>query len=187
MSNGATDATKSANSDYTGWETGTLGNYQNDINNFTSNVNSELSQGNPYLTQAYKTAQNIQTSGAMNAANTKAAQQTRDAALRTGTNTAGVAAQTAENARAGQRQQDTYDASRDTENEDKWLQQEDTLTGQQLQGANSEAGMFNTEEAGRSNSLTNLSTLQGDEDKLWGSAIGAAGSAAGGAFGGKKV
>jgi hypothetical protein len=183
MSNGASDAAKSANTDYTGWETGALNGYNNDINQFTSNVNSQISAGNPYQSQQYLQNRNIATSGAMDSANTKAAQQTRDAALRTGTNTASVAASNAENARAGQRQLTDYNATSDTQNEDKWLSQQDKLTQEQLQGANSEAGMFGAEESGRASALNNLTTLQGQDDALWQAGIGAVGTAGGAAIG----
>ena len=76
--NGAQKAASTANSDYTGWETGAMNGYNNDINAYTSNVNSQIAAGDPFKSQAYKTDQNLQTSAAMNAANTKAAQQTRD-------------------------------------------------------------------------------------------------------------
>lgn len=182
-SNGAEAAANSANTFYTGSETGALNNYNSDIGAYTSNVNSQLSAGNPYESQSYKTDQNIATSGAMNAANTTAAQQTRDAALRTGTNTAAVAAQNAENARAGQRQLTDYNATRDTQNEDKWLQDQSQLTQDQLAGANSEAGIYGTSEAGRSGSIGNLTTLQGQDDSLWQAGIGAAGVGAGAGIG----
>lgn len=183
MDNGAQGAATSANNDYTGWETGAMQNYNNDIGSFTSNVNSQIAAGNPYESKPYKTEQNITTSGAMKAANTKANQQVRDASLRTGTNTAAVAAQRAENARAGQRQTDQFNAATDTANEDKWLQQQNELTKDQLAGAQSEAGVYGTSVAGRSGAVSNLTDLQKSDDALWQAGIGAAGTAGGAAIG----
>lgn len=183
MDNGAQGAATSANSDYTGWETGALQNYNNDIGSFTSNVNSQIAAGNPYESQPYKQEQNITTSGAMNAANTTANAATRNAALRTGTNTAAVDAQRAENARAGQRQTDQFNAATDTSNEDKWLQQQNELTKDQLAGAQSEAGIYGTSVAGRSGAIGNLTSLQQSDDALWQAGIGAAGTAAGAGIG----
>jgi hypothetical protein len=177
MDNGAQQAATTANNTDTSAQAGALQNYNNDIGSFNSNVNSQLAAGNPYESQAYKTEQNITTSGAMDSANNAANQATRDAALRTGTNTAAVAAQSAENARAGQRQMDQFNAATDTSNEDKWLQQQNTLTNDQLEGAQSEAGIYGTSTTGSDSSLGNLTTLQGQDDALWQSAIGAAGTA----------
>lgn len=183
MDNGAQQAATTANNNYTGWETGAMQNYNNDIGTFTSNVNSQIAAGNPYESQPYKTEQNITTSGAMNSANTAANAATRDAALRTGTNTAAVSAQRAENARAGQRQSDQFNAATDTSNEDKWLQQQNTLTNQQLQGAQSEAGIYGSSIGGSNAAIGNLTSLQGQDDALWQSAIGAGGVAAGAGIG----
>jgi|GEM_PF-5661423 len=183
MSGAATGAVKDANNQYTDWEKTAANNYQSDINNYNSNVNSQIAQGNPYQSRAYLQNQNLMTSGAMNAANTKANQQVRDTALRTGTNTAAVAAQQAENARAGQRQVTDYNATRDTANTDKWEQDQQRLNEQQLQGANSEAGMFGSNVSGRDSALGDLTNIQAQQDALWQAGIGAAGAAAGGALG----
>lgn len=181
MSGAATGDVKDANHQYTDWEKTAANNYQSDINNYNSNVNSQIAQGNPYQSRAYLQNQNLQTSGAMNAANTKANQQVRDTALRTGTNTAAVAAQQAENARAGQRQVTDYNAARDTANTDKWEQDQQRLNEQQLAGANSEEGMFGSNVSGRNNSLDNLTNLQAQQDALWQAGIGAVGAAGAGA------
>lgn len=180
MAKHATAANDAANSDYSGWEKTALNNYNNDMGAYMSNVNATLAAGNPYQTKSYLTNQNLQTSGAMNAANTKATQQLRDRALRTGTNSAAVAGQIAENARQGQRDLTTYNATRDTENTDKWLQQQQQLRQQQLEGANSEAGVYGTSTSGRSDSLNNLTNIQNSENQMWEglgtAAIGGAGA-----------
>jgi hypothetical protein len=177
MSGAATGAVTDANNQYTDWEKTAANNYQTDIGNYNSNVNSQIAQGNPYQSRAYLQSQNLQTSGAANAANTKANQQVRDTSLRTGTNTAAVAAQQAENARAGQRQVTDYNATRDTANTDKWEQDQQRLNEQQLAGANSEASMFGANVSGRSNSLTDLTDIQQQQNALWQAGIGAVGAA----------
>jgi hypothetical protein len=181
MSSVATGAVQDANSQYTNWENTAANNYQSDINNFNSNVNSKIAQGNPYQSKQYLQNQNLMTSGAMNSANTKANQQVRDTALRTGSNTAAVAATQAENARAGQRQVTDYNATRDTANTEKWEQEQQQLRSEQLQGANSEAGMFGTATSGRDASLSDLTSIQGQQNALWQAGIGAVGAAGAGA------
>lgn len=181
MSGNATGANNDANAQYTDWEKTAANNYQNDMAGYTSNVNSTIAQGNPYQSRSYLQNQNLMTSSAMNAANTKATQQLRDTALRTGTNTAAVAGQVAENARAGQRQVTDYNATRDTANEDKWLSESDRLRQEQLAGANSEAGMYSTNVNGRNNALGNLTSIQNSQDAMWEAGIGAVGSVGAGA------
>lgn len=180
-------AAADANSDYTDWQKSSLGNYNSDMASYTSNVNAALAAGNPYQTKSYLTNQNLMTSGAMHSANTTADAAARDTALRTGTNTAAVAAQRAENARAGQRDLTNYNATRDTENEDKWLQQRQQLYGDQLAGANSEAGVFGTASAGRNNAVNDQTKIAEDEMGLWQSGIGAVGAAGGAALGNPKI
>lgn len=186
MAKAATQANNDANSNYTDWEKTALGNYNNDIGGYMSNVNSTIAAGNPYQSKSYLQNQNIQTSGAMNAGNTKATQQLRDTALRTGTNTAAVAGQVAENARAGQRDLTTYNATRDTQNQDKWLAEQNQLRQQQLEGANSEAQVYGTSTTGRSDSLNNLTSLANNTSDNWTklgtAAIGGAGTGLTAAF-----
>jgi hypothetical protein len=187
MAKHATQANDDANADYTGWENTSLGNYNNAMSGYMSNVNSTLAGGDPYKSTPYLTNQNILTSGAMNSAGNKANQENRDVALRTGTNTAAVQASRDANAQQASRDLTTYNASRDTENEDKWLQMQDRLRQEQLAGANSEANVYGTSVQGRGNSLNNLTSIQNSEDALWGSAIsgvaGAAGAGLAGAAG----
>jgi hypothetical protein len=181
MSGAATGAVTDANNQYTNWEKTAANSYQSDINNYNSNVNSQIAQGNPYQSKAYLQNQNLMTSGAADAANTAANQKTRDAALRTGTNTASVAATNAENARASQRQVTDYNATRDTSNTDKWEQDQQRLNEQQLAGANSQEAMFGANVNGRNSSLSDLTTIQGQQDALWQAGIGAVGAAGAGA------
>lgn len=177
MSSTATGAVTDANNQYTNWENTSANNYQSDINNYTSNVNSQIAAGNPYQSRAYLQNQNLMTSGAANSANTTANQKTRDAALRTGTNTAVVAATDADNARQSQRQVTDYNATRDTSNTDKWEQDQQNLNQEQLAGANSEENMFGTAASGRNAALGDLTSIQNSQDALWQAGIGAAGAA----------
>ena len=131
----------------------TLGNYQGTENEYLSNVNAALAQGNPYQSKDYLTQQNIATSGAMNSQNDAAQQQEQATVARTGTNSAALPAEIADQARAGQRQLTDYNATRDTENEDKWLQQQDKLLNDQQAGANSEAGVYGTTQGAASSAL----------------------------------
>ena len=181
MSGAATGAATDANNQYTSWEKTAANNYQSDINNYNSNVNSQIAAGNPYQSKAYLQNQNIQTSGAANAANTAGNQAVRDTALRTGENSAAVAATQADNARQTARTVTDYNATRDTANQDKWEADQQSLNKDQLAGASSEAGMFGTSTSGRDASLSDLTTIQGQQDALWQAGIGAVGAAGAGA------
>jgi hypothetical protein len=187
MSGAATGSVNDANTQYTNWENTAANNYQGDINNYTSNVNSQIAQGNPYQSKAYLQNQNIATSGAANSADTAGNQAVRDTALRTGTNTASVAATQADNARQSQRTVTDYNATRDTANQDKWEQDQQALNQDQLAGANSEEGMFNGATSGRDSALGDLTSIQNSQDALWQAGIGAVGGAGAAALGKGKT
>jgi hypothetical protein len=146
---------------------GALGTYNSDIGSYTSNVNAALGAGNPYQSKPFLTNQNLQTSGAMNSANTREGQQLRDTARRAGTNTAALGSTIASSARQGQRDLTDYTAGRDNANEDKWLQQRDNLMRDQLNGAQSEAGVFGTAMGGANNSLNALTNRENNADDMW--------------------
>lgn len=182
MSSTATGAVTDANNSYTNWENTAANNYQGDINNYNSNVNSQIAQGNPYQSKSYLTNQNIATSGAANAADTAGNQAVRDTALRTGENSAAVAATQADNARQSQQAVTNYNATRDTQNTDKWEADQQNLDQDQLAGANSEEGMFGANVSGEDASLGDLTSIQNSQDALWQAGIGAVGAAGGAAF-----
>ena len=179
MSSAATGPVTQANSDYTNWEKTAANNYQSDIGSFNSNVNSQIAAGNPYQSKSYLQNQNIQTSGAANAADTSGNQAVRDTALRTGENSAAVAATQADNARQSARTVTDYNATRDTANQDKWEADQQKLNEQQLAGANSEAQMFGTSTSGRDASLGDLTDIQKSQDALWQAGIGDVGALGG--------
>lgn len=159
----------------------TLGNYQGTENEYLSNVNSALAAGNPYESKDYLTHQNLETSGAMHSADDAAQQQEQGTVARTGTNSAALPAEIASQARAGQRDLTQYNAGRDTENEDKWLGQQDKLLGDEQSGANSEANVYATTQGGANSSLGDFTTAadadQQAKDALISKSIGAAGTA----------
>lgn len=162
-----TNAAKSENTDTTDWENSGVGSYNADLGNYMSNVNSSLAAGNPYQTTAYKTSQNLETSGAMNAADTAAKAATRGAALRTGQNAAAVNPATSENALAAARTQDTFNASRDTSNDQAWEQEKGELMKDQLAGANSQEAANANYGQQRSSATQGLLTQQEQEDQMW--------------------
>lgn len=182
MAKPGTAANETANSNYSNWETSALGNYNSDISGYMSNVNGAIAAGNPYESQSYLTNRNIATSGAMNSADTAANAATRDAALRTGTNTAAVAAERSQNSQNSQRQLTNYNATSDTQNEDKWIADQQSLRQDQLAGASSEAGVYGTSVSGNSDALNNLQSGQNAEDQEW-AQLGSAALGAGGAAG----
>lgn len=164
MSNAAGDQAATANQAATtdaGNAASSYGAASGDIGTYLSNVNSALSAGNPFESKDYLTQQNLDTSGAMNSANTAAQQQEQGTVARTGTNSAALASDVAENARAGQRDLTQYNAGRNTSNENTWLNQQDKLLGDQAQGASEEAGLYGTSVGAQDSTLN---TAQQGED-----------------------
>ena len=192
MSSAAGDQAKVANSAATTDAADAASSYgaaSGDIGNYLSNVNSALSAGNPFESKDYLTQQNLDTSGAMNSANAAAQQQEQGTVARTGTNSAALASDVAENARAGQRDLTQYNAGRNTSNENTWLNQQDKLLGDQAQGASEEAGLYSTSLGGQ-NSTLNTAQQGADAQEqatngMFDAAMTGAGSAAGGIFQGK--
>jgi len=155
-----------------------------DVSNYLSNVNSTLSAGNPYQSKDYLTQQNLDTSGAMNSANTAAQQKEQGTVARTGTNSAALASTVSENARAGQRDMTDYNATRNTENESKWENEKQSLLGDEATGASLESNLYSTSLNGQNSAL---STAQQGADAqeqatngMIDAGIGAVGTAAGG-------
>jgi hypothetical protein len=150
-----------------------------------SNVNSALAAGNPFESKAYLTQQNLATSGAMNSANDAEKQALESGVARTGTNTAALANTEASSARQGQRDLTSYNAARDTQNENTWLNQQDKLLGDQQAGANSEASIYGSSLGAQSSDLSSMTQADDAEQQaelaLAGDAIGA-GGAVGAAF-----
>jgi hypothetical protein len=150
-----------------------------------SNVNSRLAAGNPFEAKDYLTKQNLETSGAMNAANAAEKQAEGATVARTGTNSAALANTVASSARQGQRDLTAYNAARDTANEQEWLKQQDQLMKDQLAGAQSEADVYKTGIGGQSSDLSSMTSAdnaaQAAEFGLIDSAVGA-GGAVGAAF-----
>jgi hypothetical protein len=153
-----------------------------------SNVNSALAAGNPFESKAYLTQQNLATSGAMNSENDAAKQALESGVARTGTNSAALPNEEASIARQGQRDLTNYNATRDTQNENTWLNQQDKLLQDEQAGANSEAGIYGTSLGAQSSDLSSMTQADDAEQKaelaLVGDAVGAGGSV-GGAYAGK--
>jgi hypothetical protein len=151
---------------------------------YLSNVNSALAAGNPFEAKDYLTQQNIATSGAMNSENDAARQQQQQTVARTGTNSAALANEVGSQARAGQRDLTNYNATRDTQNEGTWLNQQDKLLSDQGQGANIEAGLYGTSVSGQDSTLSTAQTGEDEQENadngLIDAGIGAAGAVGGG-------
>ncbi len=186
MSNAAGDQAAKANQAATtdaGNAAESFGSAQGDIGTYLSNVNSALSAGNPFESKDYLTQQNLDTSGAMNSANTAAQQQEQGTVARTGTNSAALASDVAENARAGQRDLTQYNAGRNTANENTWLNQQDKLLGDQAQGASEEAGLYSTSLGGQNSTLNTAQQgedyQEGQDNGMTKAGIQAAGTVAG--------
>ena len=166
-----------------------FGNTQGDINDYLSNVNSTLAGGNPYEAKDYLTQQNLETSGAMNAANDAAREQQQATVARTGTNSAALANEVGSQARAGQRQLTDYNATRNTENEGKWLGEQQNLLSDQREGAGLEAGLYGTSIGGQDSTLNTAQTGEDEQEKandeMIDAGIGAAGTTAGGYLAGR--
>ena len=167
MSNGGVGDAKAQNTMASGNETADQGAFNNDMGMYMSNVNSQIAAGNPFESQPYKTEQNLATSGAMHSTNDAATQQQRAVAQRTGQNANAIAASSAENAQKGAMSLDNYNANRDTENENSWLQDQAGLTHDQLAGAdavNSNEGLAANQADATSGQLIQQ---QDSEDQMW--------------------
>jgi hypothetical protein len=183
VSNAAGNQAAIANSAATTDQTNALNAYGSatgDIDSFTSNVNSALAAGNPFESKDYLTQQNLETSGAMNSENDAAKQQEQQQVQRTGTNTAALPAEEAEQARQGQRDLTNYNATRDTQNEGTWLQQQDKLLGDQAQGASLESGLYGTSIGAQDSTLSTAQTGEDEQenadDGMIDAAVGAGGA-----------
>jgi hypothetical protein len=185
MSHNAQDAEKAAATSHGSNSDEALGAYKGDIGDYMSNVNSAIAAGNPFKSRDYLTSQNVATSGAMNSANDAARQAEQQVVARTGTNTAALAGEVGSQARAGQRDLTAYNATRDTENESRWLSQRDQLFHDQLEGANSEAGVMGTQLGAQTNNLKAWSDDEASRNAMWaqlGSAALSGGASVGSAF-----
>ena len=149
------------------------GGAQGDISNYLSNVNSTLAAGNPYESKDYLTQQNLETSGAMNAENDAARQQEQQTVARTGTNSAALANDVAAEARTGQRDLTNYNATRNTENEGKWLGEQQNLLGDQARGAGMEEGLYGTSIGGQDSTLGTAQTGEDEQENSTNSMIDA--------------
>jgi hypothetical protein len=175
-----TDA-QNASSQYNGYATSALNNYNADAGETNDQISS-LEGNNPYTSKTQVQNQNLLTSGAMNATNTAAKQQLNDAALRTGTNTASLGRTISSNARAGQRTMDDYNAQTALNNTDKSVQLQQGLIGDRQNAANSEAGVYGTSSGQQTAADGQLVTLQGQQDQMWGNVISGAAGAGGAAI-----
>lgn len=186
MSNAAGNQAKVANAaagvDATDAATA-FGSAQGDIGTYLSNVNSTLAQGNPFESKDYLTEQNLQTSGAMNSQNDAERERLGQTVAKTGTNSAALANTEAESARQGQRDLTQYTAGRDTANENTWLNQQDKLLGDEATGSSQEAGLYGSSLSGEDSTLgtaqEGADQQSGENDKLLGQGIKAAGTVAG--------
>lgn len=184
MARSATTANQDANTQYTNYENQAAGNYNKQMQGFSTNL-SGMQANNPYTSHAYLQNQGKLASAAMNSADASAKSNLLETAGRTGTNTAALGNTIASNARAGQRQNDAFNAETATQNTDKSAAYQESLLRDQLAGANSEAGMFGANVTGRSDSLNNLTSIQNADQQMWGNVIGGVAGGAGAAFAGK--
>lgn len=156
------------------------------IDSYMSNVNSQIAAGNPYESKDYLTKQNLATSGAMNSEKDASDAALEHAVSSTGGSSAALAATQADIARQGQRDLTGYNATRDTENEDKWLNQRQGLDKDLLAGADAKAGLYSTATGGQSSDLKTEEEAQAAQDQMWtgiaSAAMTGAGTGMGAAF-----
>lgn len=142
------------------WEGDAVNNYMTQSGTAASNVNASLAAGNPYQTQAYKTSQNLETSGAMHSTDDAATEANQQAAQRTGQNAAAVPAQSAQNQRNAQQTMDTYDASRDTSNDQAWEGEKQNLMGDEINLSGQAAGATGAALSAENTANKNLTDAQ---------------------------
>ena len=186
MSNDASSTDESAASQDSTNAQGALGGANSDIADYMSNVNSQLSAGNPYESQSYLQNQNLETSGAMDSEKDAADQELGSTVARTGTNSAALADTEAESARQGQRDLTQYTAGQNAANENSWLQDQQSLDKDQLAEADAEAGLYSTATGGQNSTLSSMTNADDAEDQMWAqlgsAAMTGAGAGMGGAF-----
>jgi cytidine deaminase len=158
----ATDATNAASS---------YSSASGDIGNYLSNVNSTLSAGNPFQSKDYLSKQNLETSGAMHSANTAEKQALGSTVAKTGTNSAAMAGTVASSAREGQRDLTNYNASRDTSNENTWLNQQDKLLGDEATGAGMESSLYSSSLNAEDSALSSATTAKDEQTKEYNAAL----------------
>jgi hypothetical protein len=180
MTQDASDPDKAAANQSSAEGTQSFNAAQGDIGDYLSNVNSAIAAGNPYESKDYLTQQNLATSGAMHSEDDAAKEALQRTAASSGTNTAALANEEAETARAGQRDLTNYNATRDTQNEQAWQGERQGLLQDQNAGAQDEAGLYGTATSGRDSALSSLTSADDAENAMWsglaGKAIGAGGS-----------
>lgn len=183
MSNDAgNDAKAAANQNSTDAQA-SLGQADAGLAGYMSNVNSQLAAGNPYESKAYLENQNLATSGAMNSENDAADQALQQTVASTGGSSAALANTEAEAARQGQRDLTNYNATRDTQNEDKWLNEQQQLDRDQLAGASEEGSLYSTALGGQTSDLKTEEEAQAAQDQMWGGIVGSAMTGAGAGLG----
>lgn len=178
MARAADTAAQNANTQYSGAATKSLDNANASLTAGNNDISS-LEGNNPYTSKSYLQNQNLLTSAAANSGNAQAKQQLNDAALRTGTNTAALGRTIASNARAGQRQTDAYNAGTATQNVDKSTALQEGLIDARNRQAQTAGSLYSTSAGGQGTAENNLTTLQGQNDQMWGNIIGGVAGAAG--------
>lgn len=179
MTNNASGVDEAAANTNEGNAASALGAYQGDIGNYMSNVNSALAAGNPFESKDYLTQQNLETSGAMHSASDAANQKVQQTAARTGTNTAAIANEEESAGNQASRDLTQYNAGRDTQNENTWLNEQQGLLKDQESGAASEAGVYGSSLGAQSSDLSSMTQADDAEDQMWAGIAGAAASGAG--------
>lgn len=165
-----------------------LGGADADLADYMENVNAQQSAGNPYESKQYLEEQNLATSGAMNSEKGATDEALGHTVATTGTNSAALADTEAEAGRQGARDLTQYTAGRDTSNEDKWLQDQQSLNRDQLAGAQEEGSLYSTATSGQDSTLSSATSAGNAEDEEWAQlgqgAMTGLGSGLGGAFSG---
>lgn len=183
MTNDASGVDEAAAQTNEGTAANALGAYQGDISEYMGNVNSALAAGNPFESKDYLTQQNLETSGAMNSANNAEDAKLGQTVARTGTNSAALANEEGSSAREGQRDLTQYNAGRDTQNGNTWLNEQQNLFKDQAAGASSEAGVYGTSTGAQSSDLSSMTQADDAEDQMWAGLAQAAATGAGAAAG----
>jgi hypothetical protein len=161
-----------------------LGYADSGLADYMSNVNSQLSAGNPYESKDYLTKQNLDTSGAMNSENDATDQALQSTVARTGTNSAALAGEEAEGGREGQRALTGYNAARDAANAHAWEDEKGQLDRDQLAGASEYGALSGQQQGGANSALNDYTTASDAEDQMWAQMVSGVAQGGGAALGG---
>ncbi len=159
---------------------------ENQTNEYNTDLNKLIAQGNPWANPTYKENENILTSGAAGSANDAAKQQIADAVKASGgQNSAAYGATVADLSRQRSQQQTQATAGQNQSDYNNWINYQQWLQNAVLAPVTGENAAFSTATSGDTGALNAQNQANQIGDQMWSSIIGGVTSGLGSAFRGK--